>query len=147
VDSEEAKQATEAVSALIPMTADVDLRHAGRRSILSARRKAASQLTIQTKSARLPARSSFPHVTLRTHSRQQTSPCTSQSTRELNTRLNTTKKAREMQKPIRTRTTTTTTSQMRTLTSNSLRSNASQTKHSCTTSLATTFTAGAHCQR
>jgi hypothetical protein len=42
VDSKEVKQATEAVSALIAIKADVDLRHDRRRSVLSARRKAAS---------------------------------------------------------------------------------------------------------
>ena len=41
VDSEEAKQATEEVSASIATKADVDSRHDGRRSVLSARRKAA----------------------------------------------------------------------------------------------------------
>jgi hypothetical protein len=42
VDSEEAKQATEAVSALIVTKADVNSRYNGRRSVLSAGRKAAS---------------------------------------------------------------------------------------------------------
>jgi hypothetical protein len=85
VDSEETKQATEAVSALIAMTADVDSRYARRRSVLSARRKDAGRRTIQKKSERLPARSSFPHVTLRTHNRPQTSLCTSRSMKGLNT--------------------------------------------------------------
>jgi hypothetical protein len=64
VDSEEAKQATEAVSASTAMTADVDSSHDRRRSILSARRKNASQQTIQTKNKRLLVRSSFLYVTL-----------------------------------------------------------------------------------
>jgi hypothetical protein len=85
VDSEEAKQATEAVSASIAKKADVDSRHARRRSVLSARKKAAGQPTIQTNSARPPARSSFPHVTLQTHNRPQTSLCTSRSMKGLNT--------------------------------------------------------------
>jgi hypothetical protein len=72
VDSEEAKQATEAVSASTAMTADVDSSHDGKRSVLSARRRDASRQTTQTKNARPPARSSFPHVTLRTHSHLQT---------------------------------------------------------------------------
>jgi hypothetical protein len=39
VDSKEAKQAKEAVSALIAKTADVDLRYDKRRSVLSTRRR------------------------------------------------------------------------------------------------------------
>jgi hypothetical protein len=42
VDSEEDKQATEAVSALIATKANVDLRYNRRRSVLSAKRKATS---------------------------------------------------------------------------------------------------------
>ena len=42
MDFKEVKQATEAVSVLIARTADVDIRHNRRRSVLSARRKAAS---------------------------------------------------------------------------------------------------------
>jgi hypothetical protein len=144
-DSEEAKQATEAVNASTAIEADVDLRHGGRRSVSSARKKAAGQLTTQTRSARPPARSSFPHVTSRTHNCLKTSQCTSRSTKELNTRPSTTKKAGEKRRPTVTRTTTTTL-QPCTSNSSSLQNSASQIKHSCTTSLATTFTIGAHCQ-
>jgi hypothetical protein len=42
VDSKKAKQAIEAVSALIAIIADVDLSHNRRRSVLSTRRKDAS---------------------------------------------------------------------------------------------------------
>jgi hypothetical protein len=129
------------------MKAYVDSHHAGRRSALSTRRRVASRLTIRTKSARPPARSSFPHATLRTHNRPQTSPCTSRSMKGLNTRPSTTKKAGEKRKSTTTTTTTTITLQPHTLNSNSSRNNASPIKHSCTTSPAITFTAHAHCHR
>jgi hypothetical protein len=85
VDSEEAKQATEAVSASTAMTADVDSSHDGRRSVLSARRKDAGRRTIQTKNERLLVRSSFLHVTLQTHNHPQTSRCTLRSMKVSNT--------------------------------------------------------------
>ena len=148
MDSEEGKQVTEAVSASIARTAHGDSRHAGRRSVLSARRKAAGRLTTRTKNVRPPVRSSSLHVTLQTHNRPQTSPCTSRSMKESNTRPSTTRKAGEKRKSTTTtRTTTTIPSQPRTSNSNSSRNNASQIKHSCTTSLATTFTVDAQCQR
>jgi hypothetical protein len=147
VDSEEAKQATEAVSASIARTTHVDSRHAGRRSVLSARGKAAGRPTIRTKNVRPPVRSSSLHVTLQTHNRLQTSPCTSRNIKELNTRPSTTRKAREKRKSTRTTTITTITTQPRTSNNNSSRSNASQIKHYCTTSLVTKFTANAQCQR
>ena len=64
VDFEEAKEAVEAISASRTMTADVIPRFAGKRSVLSGRKRDAGRPTIRMKSAKPPVRSCSLRITL-----------------------------------------------------------------------------------
>jgi hypothetical protein len=111
----------EASSAL---TTDVDSSHVGGRNASFARRKDASLQTTRTRSAKLHARSSSLHVTLRVDSCLLTFLCTSQNTKVVSTPANITREDREKRKTVRIMTATTVSTIRSTLSTSSLQSNA-----------------------
>ena len=128
----------EASSALMM---DVDSSHVGGRNALFARRKDAGLQTTRTRSAKLHARSSSLHVTSRVDSCLLIFLCTSQNTKAVSTPASITREDRKRRKTTRITTATTILTICSTWSTSSSRSSILQTRRSCTTSLATTYTA------